>query len=69
MVGDHLNFIFKIIIQLNIIANDKFTPLYNFWNSCKLDKKNICKELTKKLGMINKEDFTNLRVKIMDEKN
>jgi DNA adenine methylase len=26
--------------NLNIIANDKFTPLYNFWNTCKNGKEN-----------------------------
>ena len=55
--------------QLNIIANDKFTPLYNFWNICKIDKENLCKELTKKIGLIDKEEFTCLREKIMEEKN
>src|SRR3989338_4368122 len=34
---------------LNIIANDKFVPLYNFWKTCKSDKENLCKELTKKI--------------------
>lgn len=55
--------------QLHIIANDKFTPLYTFWNTCKLHKENICKELTTKLDMIDKEEFTRLREKIMDETN
>ena len=55
--------------QLNIIANDKFTPLYNFWNICKNDKESLCKELTKKIGLIDKEEFTYLRKKIMEEKN
>lgn len=55
--------------QLNIIANDKFTPLYNFWMTCKLDKENLCKELTKKIDLINKQEFTNLREKIMNESN
>ena len=52
--------------QLNIIANDKFTPLYNFWNICKNDKESLCKELTKKIGLIDKEEFTYLRKKIME---
>jgi DNA adenine methylase len=54
---------------LNIIANDKFFPLYNFWKTCKLDKENLCEELTKKINLIDKEEFTNLREKIMKEKN
>lgn len=64
---------FEFYIQnnygLNIIANDKFVPLYNFWKTCKLDKENLCKELTKKINLIDKEEFTNLRKKIMEEKN
>jgi len=54
---------------LNIIANDKFVPLYNFWKTCKLDKENLCKKLIKKIDLIDKEEFTNLREKIMEEKN
>jgi DNA adenine methylase len=55
--------------QLNIIANDKFTPLYNFWNICKHNKENLCAELSKKIDMIEKDDFTSLREQIMEEKN
>lgn len=54
---------------LNIIANDKFVPLYNFWKTCKLDKENLCNKLTTKIDSIDKEEFTNLRQKIMEEKN
>jgi DNA adenine methylase len=53
---------------LNIIANDKFAPLYNFWNTCKLDKEKLCKKLYKKIDLIDKDEFTNLRGKIMKEK-
>ena len=53
--------------QLNIIANDKFTPLYNFWSICKSDNESLCKELSKKLNLIDKEEFTSLREKIMEE--
>ena len=55
--------------KLNIIANDKFTPLYNFWNICKTDKENLCKELTKKIDLIDKQEFTCLREKIIEENN
>lgn len=55
--------------QLNIIANDKFTPLYNFWNTCKNNKENLCTELTKKIDLIDKEEFTRLREQIMEENN
>lgn len=55
--------------QLNIIANDKFTPLYNFWYISKNDKDKLCDELTKKIDMIDKDSFTSLRKQIMEEKN
>jgi DNA adenine methylase len=55
--------------QLNIIANDKFTPLYNFWTTCKSNNEKLCKELAVKIDMIDKEEFTCLRQKIMDEEN
>tara|TARA_B110000971_G_C20029540_1_gene510662 strand:- start:775 stop:1572 length:798 start_codon:yes stop_codon:yes gene_type:complete len=55
--------------KLKIIANDRFTPLYNFWNICKVDKENLCKELTNKLHLIDKEEFISLREQIMNETN
>ena len=53
--------------SLKIIANDKFKPLYNFWNICKSNKNNLCEELYKNIGNIDKETFTELREKIMNE--
>ena len=62
---------FEIHLQnqydINIIANDKFTPLYNFWNTCKTDKKRLCKRLAEQLNMVDKEEFTRLRKGIMEE--
>ena len=54
--------------ELNIIANDKFTPLYNFWNICKNNKESLCAELSKKIDLVDKDDFTSLRKQIMEEK-
>ena len=79
-IGDYDNLIspffgggsFEFYIQnnykLNIIANDKFTPLYNFWNSCKHNKEKLCDELTKNIDKIDKSKFTSLRKEIMEEK-
>ena len=67
--GGSFEFYIQNNYQLNIIANDKFTPLYNFWKICKSDKNNLCKELNKKISTIDKDDFTRMREKIMDEKN
>jgi len=54
---------------LNIIANDKFVPLYNFWNTCKNENKKLCDELNKNLLNITKEKFINLRKEIMENEN
>lgn len=50
-----------------IIANDRFTPLYTFWKTCKSNKEKLCTELIPHLETINKEQFTDMRMKIMDE--
>tara|TARA_B110000971_G_scaffold215280_1_gene248506 strand:- start:125 stop:919 length:795 start_codon:yes stop_codon:yes gene_type:complete len=55
--------------QLNIIANDRFVPLYNFWCCCKLDKKRLCEKLTKNINLIGRQEFVSLREKIMEENN
>lgn len=49
-----------------IVANDKFTPLYNFWKVCATEKKELCDELSNK-PTITKEEFTDYRDKIMKE--
>lgn len=53
--------------HLKIIGNDKFIPLYNFWNTCKNDKENLCIGLSKKIDSIHKEEFHRLRGEIMEE--
>ena len=52
---------------LKIIANDKFKPLYHFWNICKLNKDKLCEELYKKIDNIDKSIFSKLRKEIMNE--
>ncbi len=51
--------------------NDKFTPLYNFWNQVKINKNELCIELRKikKNGEISKEDFNNYRKTILELNN
>jgi len=67
--GGSFEFYIQNNYQLNIIANDKFTPLYNFWATCKTDKSNLCKRLVKQLNIIDKDKFIEYRKKIMKEKN
>ena len=49
--GGSFEFYMQNNYNLNIIANDKFTPLYNFWITCKSNKENLCLELTKNINM------------------
>lgn len=65
--GGSFEFYIQTNYGLNIIANDKFTPVYNFWKMCKTDKEMLCEELVKKIGLVDKEEFTNLRKKILKE--
>jgi len=58
---------FELYVQnkydIKIFANDKFEPLYNFWNCLKLDKKKLVKEVNKLLP-INKETFHECKEKL-----
>jgi DNA adenine methylase len=67
--GGSFEFFLQNKYKMKIIANDKFTPLYNFWNICKIDKFNLCNELYKKIDKINKDVFIDFRKKIMNENN
>ena len=60
-------FYIQNIYKLNIIANDKFTLLSNFWNICKYDcqKKDLCDKLYKCINQITKEDFAKLKKQII----
>ena len=50
----------------NIIANDKFKPLFSFWKACKDHKEALCTDLRQNM-QITKEDFTRFRESIMVE--
>ena len=52
---------------LEIIANDKFKPLYTFWNTCKYNKDELCNHLYKNIDNVDKNTFIDLRDKIMTE--
>ena len=55
--------------NLKLIVNDKFTPLYNFWQMCKNKKNELCKKLYDDREKITKDNFISFRDKIMNEKN
>jgi len=65
--GGSFEFYIQNKYNLNIVANDKFTPLYSFWKSCKMNKEYLCKTLFEKIGSIEKKDFKQLRDQIMEE--
>jgi DNA adenine methylase len=49
--------------HLTILANDKFTPLFNFWEKVadQNERSTICQELEKELGKVTKESFVEKR--------
>jgi DNA adenine methylase len=65
--GGSFEFYLQNKYNLHIIANDKFKPLYNFWNNCKYNNKELCLELYNYIHKIDKEIFINFRKKILNE--
>jgi DNA adenine methylase len=63
--GGSFEFYMQNKYGLKLIVNDKFTPLYNFWNQIKIDKNKLCEEL-RKITTISKEEFMTYRSSIMD---
>ena len=62
--GGSFEFYVQNTHSLKIIANDKFTPLYNFWNTVKHNKHALCNEL-KRNTTITKQQFTQYRDTVM----
>jgi DNA adenine methylase len=65
--GGSFEFYLQNKYNLKIISNDKFKPLYNFWNICKGEKNELCKILYKNIDTITKEKFVEIRNQIMTE--
>jgi DNA adenine methylase len=53
---------------LHIVANDKFEPLYTFWNICRFNKDELCTKLLEYLDKVDKNLFTEMREKVMLER-
>jgi DNA adenine methylase len=66
--GGSFEFYMQNKYGLKLIVNDKFTPLYNFWNQIKIDKNKLCEEL-RKITNVSKDDFIHYRNTIMDLNN
>jgi len=65
--GGSFEFYIQNIYDYTIIANDKFTPLYNFWNICKERNDELCYILYENIDLITKDDFLELRETIMSD--
>ena len=65
--GGSFEFYLQNNYNFNIIANDKFIPLANFWHICQIKNKTLCEELNKYINKITKKEFIELRKKIMIE--
>jgi DNA adenine methylase len=65
--GGSFEFFLQNKYDLRIIANDKFTPLANFWRTCKTKQGEFVAELENKIDRISKNDFLEYRARIMDE--
>lgn len=62
--GGSFEFYFQNKYKYNLIVNDKFTPLFNFWKQVKYNKQELCVEL-RKINTISKIDFSNYRNSIL----
>ena len=58
--GGSFEFFIQNKYNLKIIANDKFIPLYNFWNQSKTNNDELCNKLYE-IKEINKEQFSAYR--------
>ena len=66
--GGSFEFYLQNKYDWRICANDKFTPLYTFWKTCKNKKELLCENLSKHLDTIDKDKFKTFRDNIMEEK-
>tara|TARA_X000000950_G_scaffold278842_1_gene370450 strand:+ start:2753 stop:3547 length:795 start_codon:yes stop_codon:yes gene_type:complete len=64
--GGSFEFYIQNKYKIEVVANDKFKPIYSFWNICKEKKEELCIKLYEHLGNIDKSDFTKFRAEIMD---
>jgi DNA adenine methylase len=62
--GGSFEFYLQNRYGFKLIVNDKFRPLYNFWNQVKVNKNILCEEL-RKINSVSKQQFTDYRNSIM----
>jgi DNA adenine methylase len=66
--GGSFEFHLQNKFNFEIICNDKFKPLYTFWDVCKHNKKKLCEKLYLKKN-VTKEEFSTIRTNILTEEN
>jgi hypothetical protein len=66
--GGSFEFHLQNKFKFDIVCNDKFKPLYNFWSSCKNNKIKLCERLYLKKD-VTKGEFSSIRASIMNEEN
>ena len=68
--GGSFEFFVQNNYKLNLIVNDKFRPLYNFWSSVKSSKEELIEKVNTLFDNgIDKDEFIRLRKYIMEEDN
>lgn len=65
--GGSFEFFLQSKYNLHIQANDKFRPLYCFWNTCKTMKEDLVEILDNYIDYVDKSLFAQLREKILVE--
>jgi DNA adenine methylase len=65
--GGSFEFFLQSKYNLHIQANDKFRPLYCFWNTCKTMKEDLVEILDNYIDYVDKTLFAQLREKILAE--
>lgn len=65
--GGSFEFYLQSKYNLHIQANDKFRPLYCFWNTCKTKKDDLVEILDNYIDYVDKTLFAQLREKILAE--
>ena len=67
--GGSFEFFINKKYKLKVIGNDKFKPLYTFWDITKNENDKLRSKLQNRLNKVSKERFQKYRDKIMDEEN
>jgi DNA adenine methylase len=66
--GGSFEFYFQNKYKYKLCVNDKFIPLFNFWNQVKINKHELCEEL-QKISTVSKDDFLHYRKTILELNN